>query len=259
MNADRFELARHRPRRHNRGVDHGPEDVVPGPLTCLSSMATKALLGELARLHEERSGLPIAVESVGGVDAARRVRAGEAVDLVVLSGTVMQALEAEGHLLPGSRVPLAVSTTAFAVSAGHAAPDLSTPDRLRQALRDASAVGYSTGPSGDHLIRLVENWGLAAELAGKLVKAAPGVPVGSLVASGQVSIGFQQYSELFEVSGITVITALPPEAAAATVFTGGLSATCTRTEDATAALRAMSSPEVAAVYARCGMSPAPRA
>ena len=232
---------------------------MPGPLRCLSSMATKMLLGELARLQEARSGFPIAVESVGGVDAARRVRAGEAADLVVLSGAVMQALEAEGRLLPGSLVPLAVATTAFAVPAGKPAPDLSTPDRLKQAMRNAAAIGYSTGPSGEHLVRLIDSWGLAADVAEKLVKAPPGVPVGSLVASGQASIGFQQYSELFEVPGITVITDLPEEAVASTVFTAGVAATCARVEDAKTALQAMSSPALAAVYARCGMSPAPRA
>ena len=68
-------------------------------LRCISSMATKTLLGELARLLGERAGGAIDVESIGGVDAARRVRAGEALDLVVLSHTVMGALENEGHVL----------------------------------------------------------------------------------------------------------------------------------------------------------------
>ena len=43
------------------------------PLTGISSMATRALLAELAAGYRS----PVSIESVGGVDAARRVAAGE--------------------------------------------------------------------------------------------------------------------------------------------------------------------------------------
>ncbi|WP_367278286.1 substrate-binding domain-containing protein [uncultured Alsobacter sp.] len=223
-------------------------------LRCISSMATKTLLGELARLLGERAGGAIDVESIGGVDAARRVRAGEALDLVVLSHTVMGALENEGHVARGSLVPLARSSTAFAVAAGAARPDLSSRDALQRALLEAPAIAYSTGPSGDHLIGLIERWGLRASLEGKLVKAPPGVPVGGLVADGRASLGFQQYSELFEVPGIDVVTAVAPEATATTVFTGAVASTSAEPDLAAQVLRDMGADALAPVYARCGMS-----
>ena len=43
----------------------------------ISSMATREVLGELAAAFERRSGRVVAFESVGGVDAAKRVGSGE--------------------------------------------------------------------------------------------------------------------------------------------------------------------------------------
>lgn len=227
------------------------------PIACLSSMATRKLLGELAGLCESRTGRPVAVEAIGGVDAARRVREGGVVDLVVLAGNFMQALESEGLLVPGSRKVIALSTTAFAVAAGAEPPDLSTAEALRQALLSARSIGYSTGPSGDHLVALIDRWALGPALSGKLLKAPPGVPVGSFVASGQAELGFQQYSELFEVPGITVLTDFAPEARAATLFTAGIATMCTDRAAAEAALAVMTSPEAAETCRQCGLSPPP--
>lgn len=231
------------------------EQNVSAPIACLSSMATKKLLGELAGLCESRTGWPVAVESIGGVDAARMVRSGDLLDLVVLAGGVMEALENEGRLLAGSRRRLAVSTTAFAVRAGTALPDLSSPEALRQALLQAPSIGYSTGPSGNHLLALIERWGLGSSLAERLVKAPPGFPVGSLVASGQAALGFQQYSELFEVPGIAVITDIAPDARATTVFTGAVATTCASPGPAEAALAVMTSAEAADLCRHCGLAP----
>ena len=78
-------------------------------------MATRALLAELAHAAA-RQGLATAqIESVGGVDAARRVQAGEAFDLVFLAADAIELLLEAGHLQAGSRVDLVRSSVAAAV------------------------------------------------------------------------------------------------------------------------------------------------
>ena len=59
--------------------------TVRTPITGISSMATRQVLAELAATYERLSGQPVAIESVGGVDAARRIQDGEAFDIVVLA------------------------------------------------------------------------------------------------------------------------------------------------------------------------------
>ena len=59
---------------------------------------------------------------------------------------------------------------------------------------NARRISYSSGPSGEHLKRIFERWGIAESVSPRLVQAAPGVPVGSLLAKGQADLGFQQLS-----------------------------------------------------------------
>jgi len=99
------------------------------PVRGISSMATKHLLGELAREHEGGGGSPIVFESVGGVAAARRVAAGEPVDLVVLSSGALADLAARGHVQAATLRPFAVSEAALAVPSGAAHPPAATRQR----------------------------------------------------------------------------------------------------------------------------------
>ncbi len=53
--------------------------------------------------------------------------------------------------------------------------------------------------------KLFARWGILEQIRGRIMVPPPGVPVGSLVASGQVALGFQQLSELRNLDGITVL------------------------------------------------------
>lgn len=225
-------------------------------LHVISSMATRALLADLAAAWQAHSAPALNVESVGGVDAARRVQAGEAFDLVVLAANAIDTLEQAGHVLRGSRVDLVHSGVAVAVQAGAAAPDIGSEDALRQAVLAARTVGYSTGPSGVALVKLFERWGIAASLKGRLVQAPAGVPVGQLVARGEVELGFQQLSELMHLDGIRVIGPLPAAVQITTTFSGAVASTCRQPDAARAALAFMAGPEQAALKRRHGMEAA---
>src|SRR5882672_3435133 len=83
-------------------------------ITGISSMATRQALAELARVFEQRCGCEVAIESVGGVDAARRVQAGEPFDVVFLASDAIDRLIAAGHVV-GARVDLVRSPVAMAV------------------------------------------------------------------------------------------------------------------------------------------------
>ena len=181
-------------------------------------MATKQLLADLATDFERHSGHRVAIEAVGGVDAAQRAQAGEAFDVVLLAADAINKLMAAGHVQPGSRVDLVTSPVAVAVKAGAALPDVSTEAALKAAVLAATSISFSTGPSGVYLAQLFDRWGIAATVAGRMVQAPPGVPVGSLLASGQVELGFQQLSELMHLPGVDVLGLLPGDTAFITTF-----------------------------------------
>lgn len=223
----------------------------------ISSMATRQVLADLSAAWQARGGVPVAIESVGGVDAAKRVQAGEeAFDLVFLASDAIDRLLAAGRVAAGSKVDLMLSSTAVAVRAGTAHPDIGSEEAVRAAVLAAQTVGYSTGPSGVALQKLFERWGIADDVKARTVQAPPGVPVGSLVAQGQVALGFQQLSELIHVEGIDIVGPLPPAIAIDTVFSAGVVAGSPNADVARQLLAFMASPEAADAKRRQGMEPA---
>lgn len=219
-------------------------------------MATRHLLSELASTYERQGGPPVAVESVGGVDAARRVAAGEPFDVVFLAAEAIDRLAQGRSVVPGTRVDLVRSGVAVAVKAGAPKPDLSTEDAVRQAVLAAPSLGYSTGPSGTALIELFDRWGIADALRGRIVQAPAGVPVGTLVARGEVALGFQQLSELIHLAGIEVAGPLPPPIRIDTVFSGAVCAASRQPLAVRALLAFMASGGTEEAKRRQGMEPA---
>ena len=197
-------------------------------ISIISSMATRQVLVELIAEFQRTSAQQVAVESVGGVDAARRVQAGEAFDVVVLAANAIDQLTEAGKLVPGSRVDLVKSGVSIAVRAGAPQPDIESEEAVRQAVLSARSLSYSTGPSGVHLVKLFERWGIADTIKSRIVQVPPGVPVGSLVARGEVELGFQQLSELIHLSGIDVLGPLPPTIQIITTFSAGLAVASTQ-------------------------------
>ncbi|HRZ59422.1 MAG TPA: substrate-binding domain-containing protein [Rubrivivax sp.] len=226
------------------------------PITGISSMATRQVLAELADAYARATGCALRFESVGGVDAARRVRAGEPFDLVVLARDAIDELIAAGLAVAGSRVDLVHSDVAIAVRAGAPRPDIGSEAALRQAVLAARSVGYSTGPSGTALLRLFERWGIGGAMHGRLVQAPAGVPVGQLVAQGEVELGFQQRSELLHLPGITLLGAMPPGAGIRTTFSAARCSASAQPAAVDALLQYLCSPAAADAKRRHGMEPA---
>ncbi|WP_186091224.1 substrate-binding domain-containing protein [Burkholderia gladioli] len=225
-------------------------------LGLISSMATRQLLARLAEDYRAATGQAVTIESVGGVDAARRVADGEAFDLVVLADAALAKLAASGHLDGAGRVAIARSEVAVAVREDAPHPAIDSGAAVREAVLRARSIGYSTGPSGTHLEALFAQWGIAETIASRIVRARPGVPVAALIAAGEVELGFQQRSELLDQPGIAIVGPLPDEVQAVTVFAGAVGSLCTRREAAAAFLAFLASPQAAAAKLACGMSPA---
>ena len=225
-------------------------------LKLISSMATRQVLAELAALWQHSSGIDVSIESVGGVDAAKRVQAGEAFDGVVLDSSAIEKLIAGGQVLAGGRRDLVRSSVAMAVKAGAPVPDISTESALRSAIEAAHTIGYSTGPSGVALVKLFERWGILDALQTRIVQAPAGIPVGTLVARGEVVLGFQQLSELMHLEGIRVVGTLPEAVGITTIFSAATCAACTQRDTLARLLTFMASGEAAQVKRRHGMQPA---
>ncbi len=224
-------------------------------ISILSSMATKKLLNELGQAWATASAQRVLCTAVGGIDAAKRVRASEAFDAVVLAANVIDQLTVEGHLVAGSRVDLVTSGVVVAVPFGAPEPNIGSEEELKAAVMAAASVGFSTGPSGTHLLAVFERWGISQQIANRLVQAPPGVPVGSLIAKGDVALGFQQRSELMFHGGITLLGGLPASVQNITTFSAAISTCCLDADATRTVLAYFASAQVAEIKTRNGMEP----
>ena len=219
-------------------------------------MATRELLAEMVSLYERESGQSIVSEAAGGVDVAKRVQAGESVDVVVLAANAIDKLISDHKVLAGSRVDLVRSGIAVAIKQGSEALDIRSEDAVKNAVKLARTLSYSTGPSGVYLEKMFERWGILEAIRPRIVVPPPGVPVASLVASGSVELGFQQLSELMNVPGVRVVGPLPPAIQSMTTFSGGIATACGDPAAARALLDFMASPALSELKQRQGMEAA---
>ena len=225
-------------------------------LSVISSMATRLILADLAKAYMQTSGCRIRVESVGGIDAVKRIREGEAFDLAVLAADALSRLADDGLVITDSISVFARSPTAVAVRSGAARPQALDEMALRSVIADARSIGLSSGPSGTAVRALLQRWSMTETPSRRVVQAPPGTPVARLIAAGEVEIGFQQLSELLGEAGIDIVGAVPETLLPVTAFSAGI-CSCTRdVEHARALMAYMTSLEVDPVKRRHGMTPA---
>ncbi|WP_347253818.1 substrate-binding domain-containing protein [Leminorella grimontii] len=227
----------------------------PVTLRVISSMATRQVLSELVVPFEKQSGYRIELASVGGVNAAKRIEAGEDFDVVILASGAIDTLIASGKVVPDSKTCLVKSGVAIAVREGATRMDIGSEEAVKQAVLSAKTVGYSTGPSGVYLFELFQRWGIADQIKDRIVQAPAGVPVGALVAKGEVELGFQQLSELLHQEDITVLGPLPADIQTVTRFCAGITVKSAQREAVQALLDYLTSPETNEVKIKNGMDP----
>ena len=218
-------------------------------------MATRGVLTALTAEGDLGLG-HLEVESAGGVEVARRLRAGEQADVVVLASDAIEALARDGVLDGQTVLPLLRSDVVVGVPQGAPVPDISSVESLTAALLASRRIGYSTGPSGSALQALVGAWGLDEQLADRWVQAPPGVPVARLLADGAADLGFQQRSELAAAPGVTVAGPMPPGAEIVTIFTGAVATASEHPAEALAVLTLLAAPAAHGVIRRHALEPA---
>jgi molybdate transport system substrate-binding protein len=222
----------------------------------LSTQATEQSYRELVPQFEKASGHKVTTIFTGTLDADKRLAAGERYDLLIMSSPSIDEHMKDGKLVKASRVDLAKSGVAVAVRKGAPKPDISSAEALKKTLLAAKSIGYSTGPSGNIVMALFQRLGVADQIKPKLKQTATGIFVGSIIASGEVEIGFQQVSELSQFAGIDYVGPLPAEIQQYTTFSSGIVAGAGQADAAKALVKFLASPAAAPIFKKRGMEPA---
>ncbi|MFL6810551.1 MAG: substrate-binding domain-containing protein [Bradyrhizobium canariense] len=221
----------------------------------LSTLGLMGAMRSLSSAYETATGVHIDADFAPTLALLKRLRDGEAADLVILTREGLDEMIGESRVIAESAVDLARSFVGIAVRAGQAHPDIATESALRKALLAARSVAYSRlGASGVYFARLIAQMGIAAEINAKATIVEQGFTAERLV-SGEADLAVQQISELKQVEGIEVVGPIPHDLQTPAVFSAGRMANAEHADAADRLLRYLASPEVVPVLRQSGLEP----
>src|SRR5258708_40184905 len=108
----------------------------------LSAGAARQPQRELFSQFERATGHKIVTEFDFGIALKRRIEAGEAFDVAILTIDVDELVK-QGKIAPGSRVVLGRTGVGVAVQRGAPKPDIGTSDSFRRTLLNAKTVAHA--------------------------------------------------------------------------------------------------------------------
>ncbi|MBD8496491.1 substrate-binding domain-containing protein [Pseudomonas syringae] len=232
----------------------------PLQLIVLASSATMGAFQALSGDYEKRTGVRLVAQlapSTGDASnaLASRMARQEPADVVLLSRPALERLIKDGHADGDSRVELGKAFIALAVPAGAPRPDISTMERLRQTLLDASSIAYANSASGLYVSRVMFNRMHIADRMQPKSRMISTESVGAVLARGEAQLGFQQLSELKQADGIQIVGLIPDQAQQMTLYCGAVASRSNHPQDAQALLDYLASAEAADVMRDNGLEP----
>ena len=184
-----------------------------------------------------------------------RLSRGESVDVIILSRSSLDNLTAAGEIVADSRVDLVRSSIGMAIQTGAPTPYIGTTDAFVETVLAADSIGYSASASGTYLSTvLFPRLGIWEQIEPKS-KRILSERVATVVARGEVQIGFQQISEILPIEGIDYVGPIPKDVQKVTVFSTGITTRAENPVDAKTLIDFLSSTAVADTIASTGLEP----
>jgi molybdate transport system substrate-binding protein len=235
----------------------GAGPAASADIKVLTAGAMKSVVLALQGGFEAASGHRLVVDNDTAGGLLKRIEAGEAFDVAIITPNAIDALIAKNKVVGGSRAAVARVGVGVAVKEGAPKPDLSSVDAFKRMLLSAATVAYidpaSGGSSGIYVAGLLKKLGIAEEIKPKERLQAGGY-VAEKVARGEAEIAIHQISEILPVKGVTLAGPLPEEIQNYTIYAVGLSATAVDAKAAQMWIDYLKSPAAVAVIAGRGMS-----
>lgn len=224
----------------------------------LSGGAPKEVFLRLTPLFERQSGHKVEF-SFAVLSALReRIAGGEKADVLVMPTNILDDYEQKGVALAQHRAVLGLVSINAVVRTGAAMPDLSTPDKVKQAMLNSRAVAMATPgatPSGTHMGKLIEQLGILNEMKNKIIHR-PALEGGvQLIAGGEANIGFYPKSEVINTDGLTLAGPLPAKIQLTTIYGAAVTTASAAPDTAGSLIAFFTKPENRAAWTHAGFDP----
>ena len=210
----------------------------------LSASALHPAIDALIPDFEKSSGHKVTVAYGTAGAVADRVQKGEAADIVISAGPLIDQLQAQGKVV--ADVTIAKVGVGVFVRKGAAKPDISSADAFKRSMLAARSIAYPDpaggGASGIYVASLLERLGIAVEMKPKTKLFPPTEVLYASVASGDVEIGFNQISEILAQPTVELAGPLPAAIQNYTQFAPGIVTGSSQTDAGRALVTFLSSP-----------------
>jgi molybdate transport system substrate-binding protein len=227
-------------------------------IDAIAGGAPKLALDKLGPLFEQRTGHRLALhyDTMSGI--RDKVAAGDKLDVLLMPVPLIDAYVKDGTVKVAGRATLGIIGLGVAIKAGVKVPDISTPDKLRQALLAARAVVHATpsaAPSGAHSDKVIKQLGIAEAIAGRIIHR-PGFAGGvAMVASGEAELGIFPKSEIVNVEGVALAGSLPPAMQLDIIYGAGIVVASPVAGPAASFIQFLIEPESRKVWTATGFDP----
>lgn len=232
------------------------------PMQTLHILSGGAAHGLVKRLEADLAARGLRIEGRFGAVGAMRdaLLAGAPCDLLVLSQALIDQLDSQGRLQPGSIQPVGKVRTGLAVPSGAVLPVVRDAHDLAALLRSATAFYYPDpvlATAGIHVQGMLRALGLEQELAGRLRTFPNGATAMRELAActQQGAVGCTQFTEILDTPGVQLAGALPAPFELATVYTAAVPAGAGAPQQALQAARLLAGASATTHRAAAGFDP----
>ncbi len=216
-------------------------------LKVASAVGVKPVMAELIPQFEQSSGHSVRIDYGTGA-VVGRIQKGEATDVVIVTGSQIDALEKQGRLVSGSRVDFAKLGVGVFVRKGAPKPDVSSVETFKRTLLAAKSIGHANpargGAIATYVAGLLGRLDIAAAIKPKIRLFPPSDY--DLIARGDVEIGFGGIAEILTAPGVDLVGPLPTEIQHYTLLAAGIGASSNQQDAGKAFIQFLSSPAAAA-------------
>jgi molybdate transport system substrate-binding protein len=227
-------------------------------LRVFSGGAPKEIFLQLTPQFERESGHK--VEYVFAVMSALRdkLAAGEMADVLVMPTNSLDDYQKNGVVQAQGRAILGLVSVNAVVRSGAPKPDLLTPDKVKQSILGSRMIVHATPgatPSGTHMGKLIDQFGIADAMKGRIIHR-PALEGGvQLVASGEAEIGFYPKSEVVNTDGLSVAGPLPAAIQLTTIYGAAVTAASRNANAGRAFITFMTEPVHRPAWSHAGFDP----
>jgi molybdate transport system substrate-binding protein len=228
-------------------------------LKVLSAGAVSGPMKTLAADYTKKFGNTVTF-TFGNVGQIQdHLKAGDAADIIILSGPALDDLAKARGLVAGSINALGRVGMGVAIKAGAKRPTIASADAFKAALLATPSIAYSDpaggGSSGVFFDSLIQRLGIADQVRAKAVLIRGG-SAADPITQGKAAMAVQNSSELIDVPGIQYVGPFPAADQNYNAYAAGVATTSMQPNAALSFIRFVTGPAAAKTWHAAGFETA---